>query len=95
MYKLFVIKTAKQAVRLIKIVVGGTILLIGVVLIFLPGPAVVVIPIGLGILATEFVWARKLLKKMKDNAGKINNPEVAHSIKKYIYEKISKIRRKG
>jgi hypothetical protein len=31
-----------------------------------PGPAVVVIPLGLGILATEFVWARTLLHHVKE-----------------------------
>jgi len=46
-------------------VIGGTVVLIGVCLIVLPGPAVVVIPAGLAILATEFVWARNLLKKAK------------------------------
>ncbi len=37
-------------------VIGGTILLIGVALIVLPGPAFVVIPVGLAVLATEFLW---------------------------------------
>ncbi|RMG67971.1 MAG: hypothetical protein D6710_10755, partial [Nitrospirae bacterium] len=36
---------------------------VGIALIVLPGPATVVIPAALAILATEFVWARKLLKK--------------------------------
>jgi tellurite resistance protein TerC len=34
-------------------IMGGTVLLIGVVMIVLPGPAILVIPAGLGILATE------------------------------------------
>lgn len=44
------------------LIVGGTILLIGVALIILPGPAFIVIPAGLAILAIEFAWARRLLK---------------------------------
>jgi len=44
-------------------VFGGTVLLIGLVLVVFPGPAVVVIPLGLAILATEFVWARRWLQK--------------------------------
>ena len=44
-------------------VIGGTIVLIGVVMILLPGPAFIVIPIGLGILATEFVWARRVVRR--------------------------------
>lgn len=58
--------TLKQARRLIVGVIGTTVVLAGVVMIFTPGPAVVVIPLGLGILATEFVWARTLLHKVKD-----------------------------
>lgn len=56
--------------RLIIAVVGFTTLLIGVAMIILPGPAIIVIPVGLGILATEFVWARKLLKKIKNKIPK-------------------------
>jgi len=39
-------------------------------MIFLPGPAILIIPAGLGILATEFVWARVLLNKMKEKIFK-------------------------
>jgi tellurite resistance protein TerC len=46
-------------------VIGFTVLLIGVAMVVLPGPAVVVIPLGLAILATEFVWARQLLRKAR------------------------------
>lgn len=46
-------------------VVGGTILAIGLALLVLPGPAFVVIPIGLAVLATEFVWARRWLKRAR------------------------------
>jgi hypothetical protein len=35
-------------------------------MIFLPGPAIVVIPVGLAILATEFAWAKVLLHKLKE-----------------------------
>lgn len=44
-------------------VIGTTVLLIGVALIVLPGPAFIVIPIGLSILASEFIWARRVLKR--------------------------------
>ncbi|HEV8539464.1 MAG TPA: PGPGW domain-containing protein [Bacteroidota bacterium] len=54
--------------RLIVLIVGGTILLIGIALIVLPGPAFIVIPAGLAILATEFIWAKRLLDKMKEKA---------------------------
>lgn len=66
MVRAFVIRSLKQAKRLVVVVVGFTVLAIGIVMLVTPGPAVVVIPFGLGILATEFVWARKLLDRVKD-----------------------------
>lgn len=56
----------RHARRTIIFVIGGTVLLFGIALIVLPGPAILVIPIGLLILATEFIWARRLLKKVKE-----------------------------
>ncbi|MEK6335689.1 MAG: PGPGW domain-containing protein [Acidobacteriota bacterium] len=46
-------------------VIGFTVLAIGLAMVVLPGPAIVVIPLGLTILATEFVWARRLLQKAR------------------------------
>jgi tellurite resistance protein TerC len=60
----------RQAWRLIILVVGCTVLLIGIAMIVLPGPALVVIPVGLSILATEFAWARRLLHKIRESAEK-------------------------
>lgn len=51
--------------RVVVAIVGFTILLIGVVMIALPGPSILVIPFGLAILATEFIWARKVLEELK------------------------------
>jgi len=58
----------RGAWRLIVLVVGGTLLLVGITMIVLPGPAFVVIPAGLAILATEFVWARRLLARVRSYA---------------------------
>jgi len=63
--------TLRQARRLIVAVVGLTVLLIGLAMIVLPGPAVVVIPLGLAILATEFVWARRLLQRVKEQVDRV------------------------
>ena len=60
-----ILRTLSQAKRLIVIVIGFTILAAGIAMIVLPGPAVIVIPGGLAILATEFVWARRLLDNVK------------------------------
>lgn len=64
--KHFVFKTLGQAKRLIVAVIGFTILAAGLAMIVLPGPAFIVIPVGLALLATEFVWARKLLVTVKE-----------------------------
>lgn len=58
----------QTARKVVIFVIGATVVLIGVVMIVAPGPAVVVIPAGLAILGTEFVWAKLLLKKMKAKA---------------------------
>jgi len=57
--------------RLIASVVGATVLLIGIALLVLPGPAFIVIPLGLAILATEYAWARRWLKRVRRMASNI------------------------
>ncbi len=49
-------------------IVGGSVLIVGVCMIVLPGPAFVVIPTGLAILGLEFAWARIWLQKVKDRS---------------------------
>jgi tellurite resistance protein TerC len=58
-------KSARWARQVVIAVIGMTVLLGGIAMLVLPGPAFIVIPTGLAILATEFVWARRLLKKAK------------------------------
>lgn len=55
----------KSAKRLVVGVIGGTLLLIGVALLVLPGPGLVVIAAGLGVLAIEFAWARAWLARLR------------------------------
>lgn len=68
--KWFFSKGIRQARKVAVSVMGFTILAIGLAMIVLPGPAFIVIPVGLGILATEFIWARNLLKKVKTKLKK-------------------------
>lgn len=56
--------------ELIIALIGGTVLLIGVALIVLPGPAFIVIPIGLAILATEFAWAKRAVARARAMVAK-------------------------
>ena len=55
----------KQIKRIVVMVLGGTVLAAGVALIVLPGPAFIVIPLGLAILAIEFAWARRWLRSAR------------------------------
>ena len=59
-------KNIKTIKRIIITIIGFTVLIIGMAMIVLPGPAIIVIPLGLAILASEFLWARRLLKKIKN-----------------------------
>jgi uncharacterized protein (TIGR02611 family) len=61
-----ILKTAR---KLVVLVIGGTALLLGVVMLVTPGPGIVGIFAGLAILATEFVWARTFLRRMKERAA--------------------------
>jgi uncharacterized protein (TIGR02611 family) len=65
------IENIKVVRRMIVSVIGATLLLIGIALLVLPGPAFIVIPIGLAILATEYAWARRWLKKARRMASDV------------------------
>lgn len=58
--------TYRQLRRLAVLVVGGSVVGVGLAMVVLPGPAVVVIPLGLAILGAEFEWARRLLRRARD-----------------------------
>jgi ADP-ribose pyrophosphatase len=63
----FVVWLWIQARRIVIFVIGSTVVLIGIAMIVLPGPAFIVIPLGLAILATEFLWAKKWLAYAQDH----------------------------
>jgi uncharacterized protein (TIGR02611 family) len=48
--------------------VGAAVLIAGVIMLVTPGPAFVLIPIGLAMLSLEFVWAERLLEKSLEQA---------------------------
>jgi len=51
--------------KIVIAVVGSVVLLLGVAMILLPGPAFIFIPLGLAILSLEFQWAQRLLDRVK------------------------------
>jgi uncharacterized protein (TIGR02611 family) len=64
-------ETHRERNRLFRIIfgiVGLLVLLGGLVMLVTPGPAFVLIPIGLAMLSLEFVWAERLLEKSLEQA---------------------------
>lgn len=64
--------TYKAARRIVIGVVGATVLLLGILMIVTPGPAIIVIPVGLAILSIEFTWARVWLKRLRESISSRN-----------------------
>jgi len=80
-----IFRTVEQVRRFFRILAGFTLLLIGVVMLFTPGPGWPVIFLGLTLLAAEFVWARRLIEhikregnRLKDSVWKLNKNEAAN-----------------
>ena len=71
MVRRLIVHSVKTARRIIVAVVGTTVLLLGIALLVLPGPAMVVIPIGLAILGAEFAWARHWLHRLREGADSV------------------------
>jgi uncharacterized protein (TIGR02611 family) len=65
------IKTVQQAKRYLRALFGFTLLVIGIAMILTPGPGWLTILLALGILAAEFVWARRLLDRLKEQGTRL------------------------
>jgi uncharacterized protein (TIGR02611 family) len=66
-----IVRTVEQVRRGFRIVAGFTLLLAGVVMIVTPGPGWLVIFLGLSLLAAEFLWARRLMDRMKRQGDRV------------------------
>ncbi|HTP69756.1 MAG TPA: PGPGW domain-containing protein [Dongiaceae bacterium] len=66
-------RSIDQVRRFFKILAGFTLLALGVVMFFTPGPGWVVIFLGLTLLAAEFVWARRLMDRMKQESSRLKD----------------------
>ena len=65
-------ETHRERNRLVRIafgVAGALVLLAGIVMLVTPGPAFVLIPIGLAMLSMEFLWAERLLDRSLEQAA--------------------------
>jgi uncharacterized protein (TIGR02611 family) len=67
------IKSLQQAKRWLKIIFGFTLLAVGAAMIITPGPGWLTILLGLGVLAAEFVWARRLLERLKEQGERLRD----------------------
>ncbi|HLW43308.1 MAG TPA: PGPGW domain-containing protein [Candidatus Acidoferrales bacterium] len=72
-------RTLQQAKRFLRIILGFTLLALGAVLFFSPAPGWLVMLLGLGLLAAEFVWARRLLASMKEQGIRLRDFVFARS----------------
>ena len=66
-------RSIEQVRRFFKILAGFTLLALGVVMIVTPGPGWLVIFLGLTLLAAEFVWARRLMERMKHEGNRLKD----------------------
>jgi uncharacterized protein (TIGR02611 family) len=70
--------------KLIVAVIGITVILFGIALIVLPGPAFIVIPVGLAILATEFAWARRAIRRGQVLLAKARRSHLAGKARSFV-----------
>ncbi len=68
-----ILRTAEQVRRIFLILAGFTLVLLGIIMIFTPGPGTPVIFMGLGLLAAEFVWARRLMDRIKREGTRLKD----------------------
>jgi uncharacterized protein (TIGR02611 family) len=69
--------TYKAIRRVVVIIIGFTVILAGVIMLVTPGPGMLAIVAGLGILASELLWARSLLHRLKHHAKNYSHGLIA------------------
>ena len=67
--------------RVVVTIVGLALLGVGIALMILPGPGILGIVAGLAVLATEYAWARRLLKKAKVKAEEAQRAAVGSPVR--------------
>ena len=68
-----ILRTVAQVRRVFLVIAGFTLLLAGVVMLVTPGPGMFAIFLGLGLLAAELVWARRLMDRIKREGGRVRD----------------------
>ena len=75
--------------RLAVAIGGGALLVLGLAMVVLPGPAIVVIPAALALLATEFLWARRALQRCRAALGKMAPARANSSTRRFDQDRPS------
>jgi uncharacterized protein (TIGR02611 family) len=65
--------TVEQVKRTFRMIAGFTLLAFGAIMLVTPGPGWLTIFLGLGLLAAEFVWARRLMERIKREGVRIKD----------------------
>ena len=65
--------TIEQVRHFFKVLGGFTLLGLGAVMLVTPGPGWLIIFLGLTLLAAEFVWARRLMDRMKEKGTRLKD----------------------
>ena len=68
-----ILRTVEQVRRIFLILAGFILLALGIVMIFISGPGTLVIFMGLGLLAAEFVWARRIMDRIKRETTRLKD----------------------
>jgi len=75
--------TYQFARRIAILAVGGTVLAVGIVMVVMPGPAIIVIPLGLAILGIEFAWAKIWLRKLREGLSNHNARQLGDRVENH------------
>ncbi len=65
-----ILRTVGQVRRVFLVLAGFTLLILGIIMLVTPGPGMLAIVVGLGLLAAEFVWARRLVHRIRQEGGR-------------------------
>ncbi len=80
--------TLKQARRVSVAIIGFTVVLLGLVMIVTPGPGWLVILLGLSILSAEFVWAQRLMRRLKKTGKELTKTVFGETKKPSPHSKV-------
>lgn len=68
-----ILRTIQQVRRVFLVLAGFTLVLLGIIMVFTPGPGTPVILLGLALLAAEFVWARRIMERLKRESARLRD----------------------